>query len=84
MALMAMTDTSSESHRMLIEICRQIPPEVKLRQVFDAYQTGKVLAMAGLRQRYPQASEGQIGRLWARQHLGHDLYSVVYGVDSHE
>ena len=81
---MAMTDTSAEAQQVLIEICRQIPAEVKLRQVFDAYQTGKILAMAGLRQRYPHASEGQIGRLWARQRLGDDVYSTVYGADSHE
>jgi hypothetical protein len=56
-----------------------MPPEVKFRRVFEAYQTGKILAMAGLRQRHPNASEKKIWYLWAKQHLGNDLFNKVYG-----
>jgi len=46
--------------------------------MFDCYEMGKVLAMAGLRLRYPDATEEQIWRLWAKQHLGEKLFNEVY------
>lgn len=63
----------------MIRLYRQMPLDKKLCLVFDAYETGRQLAMAGLRQRYPQASDKEIWRLWARQHLGEEVFSTVYG-----
>jgi hypothetical protein len=40
---------------------------------------GQQLAMAGLRQLHPEADENQIWHLWAKQHLGDELYEEVYG-----
>jgi hypothetical protein len=76
---MPITDTSPEAHQVLIWLYCQMPAEKKLNLVFDAYETGRQLAMAGLRQRHPQASDKEIWRLWARQHLGEDLFNAVYG-----
>jgi hypothetical protein len=76
---MPMTDTSPEAERVLIELYRQMPIEKKLRLVFSAYQAGRQLAMAGLRYRHPDASDREIWRLWARQHLGNELFNAVYG-----
>jgi len=81
---MPLTDTSPEAQQVLIQLYRQMPVEKKLRLVFDAYQTGRQLAMAGLRYRHPHASEEEIWRLWARQHLGEELFTAVYGVGSHD
>ena len=72
-------DTSPEAQQVQIDLYRKMPPEVKFRRVFDAYQTGKMLAMAGLLQRYPDAGEKKIWYLWAKQHLGDNLFKEVYG-----
>jgi hypothetical protein len=78
---MPITDTSPEAHEVLIRLYREMPMEKKLSLIFDAYETGRQLAMAGLRQRYPLASEMEIWRRWARQHLGRELFEAVYGGD---
>ena len=72
-------DTSPQAQAVLIDLYRNMPPEVKFRRVFEAYQTGKMLAMAGLRQRHPEAGEKKIWYLWAQQHLGDELFKEVYG-----
>ncbi len=77
-------DTSPESLRVLTEIYRKMSPAEKLRRVFSAYETGKALAKAGLRRLHPDASEAQIWHLWARQHLGEELYRQAYGGERHE
>jgi hypothetical protein len=76
-------DTSPEAQRVLTQIYRRMTMEKRLRLVFDAYETGRALAMTGLRRRYPQASSKELWRLWARQHLGEELFSKVYGATSH-
>jgi len=72
-------DTSPEAQQVLDEIYRKMPTTVKIRRIFEAYRTGKMLAMAGLRDRYPEASEKKIWYLWAKQHLGEKLFNEVYG-----
>jgi hypothetical protein len=54
-------------------------PAKKWKLIGDAMQMGQQLAMAGLRQRHPSADEDQIWHLWAKQHLGDELYRQVYG-----
>jgi hypothetical protein len=56
-----------------------MPVAVKVRRVFDAYRMGKLLVLAGLRQSHPAASEEQIWLLWAKRHLGEDLFDCAYG-----
>lgn len=72
-------DTSPQAQQVLIELYRKMPPDIKFKRIFEAYQTGKMLAMAGLRERYPDAGEKKIWYLWAKQHLGDDLFEKVYG-----
>jgi hypothetical protein len=62
-----------------VERYRQMSPQRKLELVFQTYEAGRELAMAGLRQRHPEADEEGLRRLWAQQHLGDDLYDAVYG-----
>ena len=72
-------DTSKEAYRVQTDIYRRMPLERKLRLVFDMCAMGRMLVKAGLRMRYPQASEQEIHRLGARQHLGDELFEKVCG-----
>jgi hypothetical protein len=71
-------DTTEQAQNVLINLYRRMQPHVKIERIFDAYQMGKMLAMTGLRQRFPDASEKEIWRLWAQSHLGPELFSQVY------
>jgi hypothetical protein len=72
-------DTSPQAEAIMIELYRRMSPGEKLMRVFDAYQVGKSLALAGLAMRYPNASSEQLEILWKRQHLGEALFTEVYG-----
>jgi hypothetical protein len=76
---MNQTDTSPEARQVLLDIYRRMPIAVKFERIFSAYQTGKMLAMAGLKLLYPNATEKQIWFLWAKRHLGENLFNKVYG-----
>jgi hypothetical protein len=72
-------DTSPEAEQVLVGIYRRMPPDVKFKRTFEACHLGKMLAMTGLRELYPQATSKQIWLLWARQHLGDRLFEEAYG-----
>lgn len=74
-------DTSPESQRVLSDIYRNMPLAQKAQQVFSACQFGRQLAIAGIKQRHPEANDKQIWQLWARQNLGDELYEEVYGTE---
>ena len=78
-----MKDTPPEMQRVHYEIIRKMPPDRKLKQVFDTHQMGRGIAMAGLKMRHPDATEKELWWLWAHQHLGRELFDQVYG-SSHE
>ena len=73
------SDTSPEAQRVQYEIYRRMPLGRRLELVFDMCDTGRLLAMAGLRMRNPHATEEQLTQLWARQHLGPELFEQTYG-----
>ncbi len=77
-------DTTPDALAVQYEIYRRMSPAKKLQLIFDMYEMGKHLAMAGIRMRNPDATEEQVWRIWARQHLGSELFETVYGVSSHE
>jgi len=77
-------DTSNDAHKILVDIYRRMPTTTKATRIFEAYNTGKILAMAGLRQSHPQASEKQIWYIWARGHLGEKLFNDAYGAVPNE
>jgi len=77
------SDTPPEVVRVQYEIYRRMSPARKFQLIFDTYEMGKQLAMAGLRIRHPGASEEQLRRLWAQQHLGRELFEEVYGARLH-
>jgi hypothetical protein len=76
---MSQADTSQEARQVLLDIYRRMSPAVKFERIFSAYQFGKMLAMAGLRELHPNATEKRIWYLWANCHLGEKLFNEVYG-----
>ena len=76
-------DTPPEMLRVQYDICRRVPTGRKLELVFDMYDTGRLLALAGLRMLHPGASEARLRRLWALKHLGRELFEQVYGEPPH-
>jgi len=77
-------DTSSEARNAQYDIYRGMSEADKLRLVFETYRAGRQLAMTGIRMRHPGASDDEVRRLWARQHLGGELFDRAYGVLSCE
>lgn len=75
---MTINDTSAEAEQVLCRLYRNMTIAQKAQRIFSAYRMGKMLAMAGIRMSHPEASEEQIWHLWARRHLGDELYEKVY------
>jgi len=73
------SDTSKEAERVQLEIYRRMTPAQKWATIASLYELGKMLQMAGLRMEHPEASEKEIWYMWARRHLGDELYEEVYG-----
>ena len=75
---MEINDTSKEAEAVLMDIYKNMPVTTKIARLFDAYQTGKELAMAGIRKDNPNASEEKIWYIWAERQLG-PLFNQAYG-----
>jgi hypothetical protein len=72
-------DTDHEIERLQIERLRQMPSWRKIALMAEMNQTVRTLALAGLRQRYPDDSPAQRRRRLADLLLGPDLAARVYG-----
>jgi hypothetical protein len=72
-------DTSPEAWKVWVDLMRTIPPEEKLRRTFEYSAMVRKFGEAGLRRKYPQANDREIFLRAARQNLGAELYSKVYG-----
>ena len=72
-------DTSPQIERIQIEGLRQMPPWRKLALVGDMNDAVRALALAGLRQRYPDDTPAQRRRRLADLVLGPELATCVYG-----
>ncbi|MCE5341456.1 MAG: hypothetical protein LLF92_10100 [Planctomycetaceae bacterium] len=78
------SDTPQEVLEIQYELYRKMSPAEKFRIVCDAYDFGQSLAKAGIRMRYPNATEKEVKQIWAKEHLGEELYDRVYGkTDEH-
>jgi hypothetical protein len=73
------SDTDEQAYQVQLELIRKKTCADKVCEVFDAYSTGRLLAMAGIKQRCPQASDKEVWEKWAQQHLGTALFKEVYG-----
>ena len=76
---MKQKDTTDNAREVLFQSYRKMSVRVKTMRIFDTYQTGRILAMAGLRESHPDATEEQIWYLWAKRHLGDELFQEAYG-----
>ena len=77
-------DTPVEVRRVQCAIYRRMSAREKLDLVFGTYRTGRQLALAGIRMRNPDASEADLWQIWAREHLGEELFDSVYGGNASE
>ena len=73
------TDTRPEAERVQVELLRQAPAWRKLQMVDQLNQAARMLALSGLRQRYPHATPAELRRRLADLMLGAELAARVYG-----
>ena len=76
---MLFSDTDPQTEAVFIALLRQASPARKLMMVSELNTTVRTLALAGLRQRFPGASSGELQRRLADLLLGVDLAGQVYG-----
>lgn len=76
---MLFADTDPQAEAVLIALLRQAAPARKLAMVGELNATVLILAQAGLRQRFPNASDAELRRRLADLLLGADLASQAYG-----
>jgi hypothetical protein len=72
-------DTDPEAEKVQLDILRRMPPWRKIQLVDEAIQTARLLAMAGLRDRHPNASPEELHRRFLGLWLGEELATTVYG-----
>jgi len=66
-----------------IELWRQASPTRKMHMLAQLNASARLLAMTGLRSRYPLASEAELRRKMASLLLGDELAQKVYGESRH-
>lgn len=74
-----LADTPKEILEIQYALYRKMSPAKKIELIFDAYRTGQLLSMAGIRMQYPSANDDEVWHIWAKRHLGEGLYNKVYG-----
>lgn len=73
------TDTTPDVRRVQYDLYRRMSAADKVGVIFSAYHTGQLLAMAGIKLLNPKATKQQLWQMWAKRHLGEELYIKVYG-----
>jgi hypothetical protein len=73
------SDTRPEAEAVLIRLLREAPPWRKLEMVDQLNQSVKLLALTGLRQRFPHDDEARLHRRLADLLLGEELALKAYG-----
>ncbi|KAA3659829.1 MAG: hypothetical protein DWQ04_21130 [Chloroflexi bacterium] len=76
---MTYSDTHPAAEKVLNQLLRQAPVWRKLQMLADLNRTAHQLAMEGLREKFPEASETDIRRHLADLLLGPELAEKVYG-----
>ena len=78
------TDTAPEVEDLQIQQMRDLPAWRKLQMLSELNASARLMALAGLRRRYPQAQEPELRRRLADLLLGANLARQVYGdLDEH-
>ena len=73
------SDTHPKVEALQIELWRQASPTRKMHMLAQLNASGHILALAGLRSRYPDATETELRRRLADILLGEELARKVYG-----
>ena len=73
------SDTHPKMEALQIELWRQASPTRKMQMVAQLNTSARLLAMMGLRARFPNASEAQLRLKLAGLLLGNELARKVYG-----
>lgn len=74
-------DTSPEAWKVQMDLIRRMSPEERLERCFELSDMVEGFAKAGLRQKYPRASDREIFLRLAHRKLGAELYNKVYGAE---
>ena len=74
-------DTSEEADRMQFAILREMSINDKAKLLMELNAMVQQLAFAGMRRRYPNASDDEIWLRLAAQRLGRETVKKVYGWD---
>lgn len=73
------SDTHPEMEALQVQLWRQASPTRKMHMLAQLNASVRMLAITGLRGRYPQATEAELRRKLADLLLGKDLARKVYG-----
>jgi hypothetical protein len=73
------SDTHPKMEALQIALWRQASPTRKMQMVAHLNASVRMLALTGLRSRYPNASETELSRRLADLLLGEELARKVYG-----
>lgn len=74
-----LSDTTPEAHAVMIELLRQAEPWRRLELLAGLNRLARDLALAGLRQRYPQATPAELERRLADLLFGPELAERAFG-----
>lgn len=77
---MTITDTHPKMEEYQLELLRKAPAWKKADMAGQMFMTMKQLALQGLKNRFPQASEDELRRRLADVLLGEELAEKVYGI----
>jgi hypothetical protein len=72
-------DTSPEAEAVLVRLWRETPAWRKWELMEDLNRAARLLALDGLRRRYPEAAPDELRRRLADLLLGPELAAEVYG-----
>ncbi len=77
------SDTDPEMEALQTRLWRQASPSRKMHMLAQLNAAVRLLALTGLRSRYPEAGEAELNRRLADLLLGADLARKVYGETQH-
>jgi hypothetical protein len=73
------SDTHPKMEALQIQLWQQASPTRKMNMLAQLNASAQMLALAGLRSRFPQASKAELRRRLADLILGEELARKVYG-----
>jgi hypothetical protein len=74
-------DTTPEVQELIFKMLRNAPTSKKIALTFDLIQTTRLLVLAGLRRRFPNASDVELRRRLISKLLAREDVIRAYGFD---